>query len=203
MGSCSLFLKSSLNMVRLPRSPGPHTWQCLATSYYNIWPNYRTGANIRRSLTTQHLRLAKDEVLTVPNQLSITSRRHMGEWEYSSTFLDLVTRRSWGASFTSLLFYSLCNSPQYPLYRRLCGPLSRSGRCGESCIVSNRSECWCQHEVNWKNVFQEKAVTDTQHKAHKPTPKAMMFGSASWALRKERSLGKNWGTVNEIPQFIG
>jgi hypothetical protein len=50
--------------------------------------------------------------------------RHMGEWRYSSTILDLGTRRT--GCFTPGE-----NAPRYPLDRRLGGPQSRSGRCGE------------------------------------------------------------------------
>jgi hypothetical protein len=40
----------------------------------------------------------KCEVVLVPHQLSIIPWRHMWEWRYSSTFLDLGTRWRWGAS---------------------------------------------------------------------------------------------------------
>jgi hypothetical protein len=52
--------------------------------------------------------------------------RHMGEWRYSSTFLDLSTIWKWVLRFTPLQLYL-----QYPLNRRLDGPQSRSGRCGK------------------------------------------------------------------------
>jgi hypothetical protein len=38
-------------------------------------------------------------------------------------------------SFTPRPLYLLENSPRYPLYRRLCGPQSRSGRRGEEKIL--------------------------------------------------------------------
>jgi hypothetical protein len=57
--------------------------------------------------------------------------RHMGEWRYGSTFLDLCTRWGWVTNITPLPLYVLGKSPQYPLIRRLGGPQSRSGRCGE------------------------------------------------------------------------
>jgi hypothetical protein len=58
-------------------------------------------------------------------------RRHMGEWRYSSTFLDLGTRWRWVVSFTSLPLYPRGYRPRYPLDRRLGGPQSQSGLCGE------------------------------------------------------------------------
>jgi hypothetical protein len=57
--------------------------------------------------------------------------RHMGEWRYSSTILDLGTRWRWAISFTPRMLYPRGNCPRYPLDRRLSGPQSRSGRCGE------------------------------------------------------------------------
>jgi hypothetical protein len=46
-------------------------------------------------------------------------------------FLDLGTRWRWVVSFTSMPLYRQGKSPWYPLYRRLGGPQSRSGRGGE------------------------------------------------------------------------
>jgi hypothetical protein len=50
----------------------------------------------------------------------------MGEWRYSSTFLDLGTSWRRVVSFTSR-----GKRPRYPLNSRLGGPQSRSRRCGE------------------------------------------------------------------------
>jgi hypothetical protein len=58
--------------------------------------------------------------VVVLNYLSTLPWRHMGEWRYRSTFLDLGARWRWVVSF-----------PRYPLNRRLGGPRSRSGPCGE------------------------------------------------------------------------
>jgi hypothetical protein len=55
------------------------------------------------------------------------SWRHMGEWRYSSTFLDFPTRWSWVVSFTPLPFYLRRKMARRPLYRRLGGTQS----CGE------------------------------------------------------------------------
>jgi hypothetical protein len=55
----------------------------------------------------------------------------MGDWRYSSIFLDLGTRWRWMVSLTSLLFYPQGKSQQYPLGRRLGGPQNLSGLCGE------------------------------------------------------------------------
>jgi hypothetical protein len=52
--------------------------------------------------------------------------RHMGEWRYSSTFLDLGTRWRWVVSFTPLPLYPRGKSSRYPLDRRLGGPESVS-----------------------------------------------------------------------------
>jgi hypothetical protein len=52
----------------------------------------------------------------------------MGEWSYSHNILNLCIRWSWVVSFMNLSLYPLENSPQYPLYRRLDGPQTWSGR---------------------------------------------------------------------------
>jgi hypothetical protein len=61
--------------------------------------------------------------------------RRMGEWRYSSTIADLSTRWRWVASLTARLLYPWGNRFRYPLDRRLGGPQSRSGRCGEEKIL--------------------------------------------------------------------
>jgi hypothetical protein len=55
----------------------------------------------------------------------------MGEWRYSSNFLDLGTRWRRVVSFTPLPLYPRGKRLRYPLDRRLGRPQSRSGRCGE------------------------------------------------------------------------
>jgi hypothetical protein len=47
----------------------------------------------------------------VLNQSSTMSWRHMGEWRYSSTILDLGTRWTWVVSFTTWLLYPRGKSP--------------------------------------------------------------------------------------------
>jgi hypothetical protein len=67
----------------------------------------------------------KGKVVLVLIWFSILWRR-MREWRYSPIILDLYTRWRWLGSFMLLPLY-----PWYPLYRRLGGPQSRSGHCGE------------------------------------------------------------------------
>jgi hypothetical protein len=55
----------------------------------------------------------------------------MVEWRYSSTITVLGIRWRWIVSFTPLPLYPWRKSPRYPLYRRLVGLQSWSGRCGE------------------------------------------------------------------------
>jgi hypothetical protein len=57
--------------------------------------------------------------------------RHIVEWTYRSSVLDVGTRWRWMVSFTPLPLYSRGKSPRYPLYRRMGGPQSPSGHCGE------------------------------------------------------------------------
>jgi hypothetical protein len=60
--------------------------------------------------------------------------RHEDVWGsgYTDPFiLELGTSWRRAVSFTPLPLYSLGKSPRYPLDRRLGGPQSRSGRCGE------------------------------------------------------------------------
>jgi hypothetical protein len=58
--------------------------------------------------------------------------RYIRESRYSSTILDLDTRRKWVVSFTHRPLYSRRKSPRYPLTRRLSGAQNRSGCCGEN-----------------------------------------------------------------------
>jgi hypothetical protein len=55
-------------------------------------------------------------------------RKDMGEWRYSSTFLDLGIV----VSFTPLPLYPWGKILRYPLDRRLGWPQSQSGRCGKN-----------------------------------------------------------------------
>jgi hypothetical protein len=64
--------------------------------------------------------------------------RHMGEWRYSSTILDLSTRWWWVVSFTPRSLYRLRILPRFRLDKRLGGPQSRSGRYREE---SNLAPC--------------------------------------------------------------
>jgi hypothetical protein len=64
------------------------------------------------------------------NQLSIMPWRHMGEWLYGSTILDLSTRWRWVVGSTPWSLYPRGNRSRYPLARRLGGPQSRSEHCG-------------------------------------------------------------------------
>jgi len=55
----------------------------------------------------------------------------MIERRYGSTHSVIGTRWRWVVSFKSRLLYPQAKNPWYPLDRRLCGPQSRYGRCGE------------------------------------------------------------------------
>jgi hypothetical protein len=55
----------------------------------------------------------------------------LGNGGISPRILDLGTRWRWVVSFTPQPLYSQGKDPWYPLDRRLGGPQSRSGRCGE------------------------------------------------------------------------
>jgi hypothetical protein len=61
----------------------------------------------------------KSKAVPVFNYLSTMPWRHMGEWRYSSTFLDLGTRWRWVVRFTPLAALTRGNRPGYPLDRRL------------------------------------------------------------------------------------
>jgi hypothetical protein len=62
-------------------------------------------------------------------ELSTTPWRRMKK-RYSYTILDLGTRWRWVVNFTPRPLQRQGKSPRDPLFRRLCGPQSRSGRCG-------------------------------------------------------------------------
>jgi hypothetical protein len=70
--------------------------------------------------------------------------RHIGEWRYSSTILDLCTRWRWVISFTPLPLYREGKSPRYPLDRRLGGPQSQYG-----CWKSNPGHPACSQSLYW------------------------------------------------------
>jgi hypothetical protein len=72
----------------------------------------------------------KGKVVPLFNDLRTTPWRHIGEWRYLSTILDLGTRWRWVVRFTAWPLYPLGKRSRYPLDRRLRGPQSRSGRCG-------------------------------------------------------------------------
>jgi hypothetical protein len=55
----------------------------------------------------------------------------MGEWRYSSVFLDLSTRLKWVVSFMPLPLYPHGKSPQCPLDRKMGEPYCWSGSCRE------------------------------------------------------------------------
>jgi hypothetical protein len=76
----------------------------------------------------------KGKVVPVLNQLTMPLR-HVGDWRYSSAILDLGIRGRWVVSFTPLPLYPRGKIPRYPLDRRLSGPQSQSGRCGEETIL--------------------------------------------------------------------
>jgi hypothetical protein len=66
--------------------------------------------------------------VTELNSLSMKSWRHIKEWKYNSTILDLNTfRGEWSASLPA------CFNPRYPLDRRLGRLKSRSGH---TCLES-------------------------------------------------------------------
>jgi hypothetical protein len=57
--------------------------------------------------------------------------RRVGEWNIFPPFLISTLGRRWVVSFTPLPLYPRGNSLRYPLYRRVGGPKSRTGRYGE------------------------------------------------------------------------
>jgi hypothetical protein len=64
----------------------------------------------------------------VLNYWCTTPWRRMGKWRYSCTFIDLDPGWEWVVRFMPQAFYPRWKCPQYPLYRTLGGPHSRSGR---------------------------------------------------------------------------
>jgi hypothetical protein len=69
-------------------------------------------------------------VVPLLNQISFTPWRRMSDWRFSSTILDLGTRKGLLVSFTITQLYSHWKETRYPLDRRLGGPQRKSGRCG-------------------------------------------------------------------------
>jgi hypothetical protein len=76
--------------------------------------------------------------------------RHMGQWRYSSTILDLDTRWRWVVSFKPRPLYSRGNRPRYQVDSRLGGP-ERSVD-----VVEKRKAfpCWESKQLkNYPNKF--------------------------------------------------
>jgi hypothetical protein len=76
----------------------------------------------------------KDKITVVLNLLNTMQLRHMGKWRYISTLLDLGTRRKCVVSFKPCCFIP-GKEPRYQWDRRLGGPQSQFGRCGERNIL--------------------------------------------------------------------
>jgi hypothetical protein len=90
----------------------------------------------RRSMGLLHMTysstpVGKCKIVPVLSQSSTIQWRYVGQWRYSSTILDLSTRWRWVVSFTLLQLYPRGKSTRYPFDRRVGGPQSRPGRCGE------------------------------------------------------------------------
>jgi hypothetical protein len=71
-------------------------------------------------------------------------RRHVREWRYSATILDVGTRWRRMVSIMTRPLYSRGKSPWYSFNRRLGGPQSRSGSCDveKSLLPLPRIEPW-------------------------------------------------------------
>jgi hypothetical protein len=86
--------------------------------------------------STQELQIHNDKGkdFLALNYWSTIAQRHIGEWRYGSTILDIGTRRRWVIrQFHALAALTPGKEPppQYPLYRGVGGLLSRYRFCGE------------------------------------------------------------------------
>jgi hypothetical protein len=70
---------------------------------------------------------ANSRFVSVHNAMEV----YWGNEGIAPRILDLRTRWRWVVNFTPQLLYPQGKSPWYPLDRRLGGPQSRFGRCGE------------------------------------------------------------------------
>jgi hypothetical protein len=87
-----------------------HTIHNQATLGHELFPNMRTY------MTLAHWSgKGRGEVVPVLNYFSTMPWRHIWEWRYSSTILDLSTRWKWVVSFTPQPLYPWVRSPRYPL----------------------------------------------------------------------------------------
>jgi hypothetical protein len=92
------------------------------------------------------------------NQLSTMPKRHMREWRYSSTILDLGIRWRWVVSFMPWLFNPWKSCPPYPLDRWMGGSQSSYGRCGDekslaSATLGSHSEGVFRQHMQWSLVW--------------------------------------------------
>jgi hypothetical protein len=85
----------------------------------------------------------------------------MGEWRYSSTILDIVTRWRWVVTFTPRPHYPRGESLRYPLSTRLSGLQGRSGRCGEESNPSSAARSPSLYRMSYADAPQGPRSTNT------------------------------------------
>jgi hypothetical protein len=81
----------------------------IITGNVPLWPLPLEPANYSDGRCNRGEKIGKKLIML--NYLSTATSRHMGEWSYSSTILDLGTRRKWMVKFTL--------RPLYPQRKRL------------------------------------------------------------------------------------
>jgi hypothetical protein len=77
---------------------------------------------LENGLLIQWFKSRKGNIVPAFNYLSTTTWRHIGEWRYSCTMLDLDTSWRWVVSLKPLPLYLQRKRPQYPLSRSWVGP---------------------------------------------------------------------------------
>jgi hypothetical protein len=134
----------------------------------------------------------------------------MGEWRYSSIILDLGTRWRWSASCPSR-FTPWGNSPRYPLDRRLGGPQSWSGRCGEKSLAPARNRTravqhvLCRYSGSWsKLTVPLKIRVHNISVSVSDTTKLHLFHPAYRYIAEGFRSGNSWHQTSEtsILQFF-
>jgi hypothetical protein len=125
----------------VPFAAGKHHDRLKSFCVWIYWEQYSILRAIGVLCSSAHRRLVRDgklcstckkgKVILVLNSLSTTPWRHMGEWRYSSTILELINRWTWVVRFTPQPLYSQGNNHWYPLKRGLGRPQSHCGLYGE------------------------------------------------------------------------
>jgi hypothetical protein len=133
--------------------------------------------------SNQELFKGKVKAVPVLTCWSTTPWRHVGDQCCSSNILNLCTECKRMVGFTSRSLYTQGKSLSYALDKRLRGPRSRSGCCGEGNNLLPYILTWRWKKFLWKHA--------------KPCHLGLVVCNASYSMREQISSKKNFSTENK------